>query len=83
MLPTLIICSYVLTWCQWNYVSVTLIQRAVLQEAEHSGSLPVKHISVCLTLSMNSLIVLVWLMCVFKASPSQTQITQHLLGGSS
>lgn len=56
---------------------------AVLQETEHSGPLPVEHLSVCLTLSLNSPLVLVWLMCMFEASLSQTQITQHLLGGSS
>lgn len=63
--------------------SVTLIYRAAPQEAERSGSLPLKHLSVCLTLSMNSPVVSVRLMCVFKASLSHTEITQHLLGGSS
>lgn len=48
--------------------SVTSFYKAAPQEAEHSGSLPLKHLSVCLTLSMNNPVVSVGLMCVFKAS---------------
>lgn len=55
--------------------SATLIYRAAPREAEHSGSLPLKHLSVCLTLSVSSPVVSVCLLCVFKASLSHTEIT--------
>lgn len=47
-------CSHVVSEVTF---SVTLIYKASPQEAEHSGSLPLKHLSVCLTLSMNSTVV--------------------------
>lgn len=60
MLLTSVICSYVLTRCQWNCISVGLILRAVLKKKkkEYSGSLPVEHLNVCLTLSIDNAIVL-------------------------
>lgn len=58
MLLTSVICSYVLTRCQWNCISVGLILRAVLKKKEYSGSLPIEHLNVCLTLSIDNTIVL-------------------------